>query len=152
MGLWQWIKQGHMHSNGAEEWSGDVGKKRIRALAGVARWIELWPANRGVASLIPGWGTCQGCGPGPGGLGCVWEAITHWCCSPSPPSLPLSKINILKNISEVSEHISENRNILLHFKNIFLNVLRLNDKHSSFRPLKTSLLNKPISTFLWLTP
>ena len=33
--------------------------------AGVAQWIEHWPANKRVASSIPGQGTCPGCGPGP---------------------------------------------------------------------------------------
>ena len=33
------------------------------ALAGVAQWIELQPANQRVASLIPSQGTCLGCGP-----------------------------------------------------------------------------------------
>ena len=79
-----------MHSNGAEEWSGDVGKKRIRALAGVARWIELWPANRGVASLIPGWGTGQGCGPGPGGWGAC-ERQSHTDVSLLLPPFPSLK-------------------------------------------------------------
>ena len=35
------------------------------ALAGVAQWIERWPANRKVTGLIPGQGTCLGCGPDP---------------------------------------------------------------------------------------
>ena len=35
------------------------------ALAGVAQWIESWPANRSVAGLIPCQGTCLGCSPGP---------------------------------------------------------------------------------------
>ena len=34
------------------------------ALAGVAQWIERWPANWKVASLIPCQGMCLGCGPG----------------------------------------------------------------------------------------
>ena len=29
-----------------------------RALAGVAQWIECWPANQKVAGLIPSQGTC----------------------------------------------------------------------------------------------
>ena len=35
------------------------------ALAGVAQWIERWPANQRVTSLIPSQGTSLGCGPGP---------------------------------------------------------------------------------------
>ena len=35
------------------------------SLAHVAQWIECWPANQRVASLIPSQGTCPGCGPGP---------------------------------------------------------------------------------------
>ena len=35
------------------------------ALAGVAQWIEGWPANQRVAGSIPSQGTCLGCGPSP---------------------------------------------------------------------------------------
>ena len=35
------------------------------ALAGVAQWIEHWPPNQKVTSLIPSQGTCLGCRPGP---------------------------------------------------------------------------------------
>ena len=35
------------------------------ALAGVAQWIERWPANQRVTGLIPSQGTCLGCRPGP---------------------------------------------------------------------------------------
>ena len=35
------------------------------ALAGVAQWTELWPANHRVTGLIPSQGTCLGCRPGP---------------------------------------------------------------------------------------
>ena len=35
------------------------------ALAGVAQWIECWPENRKVAGLIPSWGACLHCRPGP---------------------------------------------------------------------------------------
>ena len=60
------------------------------ALAGVAQWIEPWPMNQKVGDSIPGQGTCLGCGPGL--IGGMWEATTHWCFSPSlSPSLPLSK-------------------------------------------------------------
>ena len=40
-------------------------KMKNFALAGVAQWIECWPANRKVTGSIPGQGTCLGCGPGP---------------------------------------------------------------------------------------
>ena len=33
-------------------------------LAGVAQWIEHWPANQRVAGSIPSQGTCLGCRPG----------------------------------------------------------------------------------------
>ena len=35
------------------------------ALAGVAQWIELQPANQRVAGSIPSQDTCLGCRPGP---------------------------------------------------------------------------------------
>ena len=35
------------------------------ALAGVAQWIEHWPANQRVASSIPGQDICLAYGPGP---------------------------------------------------------------------------------------
>ena len=35
-----------------------------KALAGVAQWIEHWPANQKVASSIPSQGTCLRSGPG----------------------------------------------------------------------------------------
>ena len=39
--------------------------KNISALAGVAQWIECWPANQRVAGSICIYGTCLGCRPGP---------------------------------------------------------------------------------------
>ena len=39
-------------------------KKLKLALAGVAQWIECWPANQRVTGLIPSQGTCLGCGSG----------------------------------------------------------------------------------------
>ena len=38
--------------------------KLSSALAGVAHWIECWPANQRVPSSIHSQGTCLGCGPG----------------------------------------------------------------------------------------
>ena len=35
------------------------------ASAAVAQWIEHWPVDQKVASLIPGQGTCLGCRAGP---------------------------------------------------------------------------------------
>ena len=35
------------------------------ALAGIAQWIECWPANQRVVASIPSQGACLGCGPGP---------------------------------------------------------------------------------------
>ena len=40
-------------------------KKYFLALAGVAQWIEHWPANQRVTGSISRQGTCLGCGPGP---------------------------------------------------------------------------------------
>ena len=37
----------------------------IITLAGVAQWIERWPANQSVAGSIPSQGTCLGCRSGP---------------------------------------------------------------------------------------
>ena len=34
------------------------------ALAGVAQWIEYWPASRKVTGSIPSQGTCLDCWPG----------------------------------------------------------------------------------------
>ena len=54
-------------------------KKKINpilALAGVAHWIERWPADQGVTSSIPRQDTYLGCGPGPQS-GSVREATTH---------------------------------------------------------------------------
>ena len=33
-------------------------------LDGVAQWIECWPPNQRVTSLIPSQGACLSCGPG----------------------------------------------------------------------------------------
>ena len=65
-------------------------------LAGVAQWIECWPANQRVTNLIPSQGICLGCRPGsPIPVADAWEATTHWSFSTSPSLfLPLSiKIN-----------------------------------------------------------
>ena len=40
-------------------------RKEELALAGVAQWIELRPANQRVTSSILSQGTCLDCGPGP---------------------------------------------------------------------------------------
>ena len=39
-------------------------KGASEGLAGVAQWIEHQPVNQKVTGLIPGQGTCLGCGPG----------------------------------------------------------------------------------------
>ena len=62
-----------------------VGSKdvRVRALAGVAQWIEHQPVNQSVTGSIPSQGTWLGCGLVPQ-LG-AWERelinvfLTHWC-------------------------------------------------------------------------
>ena len=60
-----------------ESWFGTVFLKNGNAaLAGVAQWIEYWPANQRVAGWIPRQGTCLGCGPGPQSGG-AQEATTH---------------------------------------------------------------------------
>ena len=63
------------------------------ALAGEAQWTECWPANPKVIGLIPGQGTCLGCGPGPQLGVCKRQPIdvslAHWHFSPSlSASLP----------------------------------------------------------------
>ena len=61
-------------------------------LAGVAQWLECWPAGQGVAGLIPSQGTCLGCRPGPQ-LG-AFERQPIDASLPLSPSFPLSlKIN-----------------------------------------------------------
>ena len=44
-------------------------KRQITALASVAQWIEHWPENQRVASLIPHQGTAWVAGQIPGGGG-----------------------------------------------------------------------------------
>ena len=68
-------------------------KNGQRALAGVAQWIEHWPANRRVAGSISGQGTFLGC-PGTCLAGGLWRVADH-CFSPSlSPSLAISlKVN-----------------------------------------------------------
>ena len=55
------IPEGQEEEQGIE----NLFEKVMMALAGVAQWTERRPGNPGAASLIPGWGTCLGCGPGP---------------------------------------------------------------------------------------
>ena len=70
------------------------------ALAGVAQWIEHWPANQKVASSIPGQGTCLGCWPGYwlGGVrGNRLMSLSHVSVSLPlflPPFPSLSKLNL----------------------------------------------------------
>ena len=59
------------------------------ALAGVALWIEHWPANQRVTSLIPSHGTCLGCRSGPQLEVCEGKAHTDVYLPLSFPSLPL---------------------------------------------------------------
>ena len=40
-------------------------RKFVLALAGVAQWIEHWPANHRATSSIPSQDICLHCGPGP---------------------------------------------------------------------------------------
>ena len=78
-------------------------KKTVRALAGVAQWIECEPANQRVIGSIPSQGTCLGCGPGQvpsrecrrGNHTLIFLSLSF-----SLPS-PLSKINVfLKRTSQ----------------------------------------------------
>ena len=46
-------------------YNNELSEREIKALAGVAQWIECLPANQRVASSIPNQGTCLGCRPGP---------------------------------------------------------------------------------------
>ena len=39
--------------------------KKCAALAGVAQWVECWPANQTVTGSIPSEGICLGCRPSP---------------------------------------------------------------------------------------
>ena len=69
--------------------------KYASALAGMARWIECWPVNQKVTSLIPSQGTRLGYGPGPQMVVHARQhidvSLAHLCFSPSlSPSLPLS--------------------------------------------------------------
>ena len=70
--------------------------KYLWALAGVAQWIEHWPANQRVISLIPSQGSSCAVGHVPSRG--AWETTTHWYFSPSPsPSLLLFlKMNKIK--------------------------------------------------------
>ena len=75
------------------------------ALAGVARWIEHWPANHRVAGLIPSQGIGLGCGPGP--QWGVRERQPHTnvsvpFCLPPFPSFSRNKINkIFKKMNKI---------------------------------------------------
>ena len=51
-------------------------KKSERALASVAQWIEIRPANQKVASLIPSQGTLLGCRTGPRWGACERQPLT----------------------------------------------------------------------------
>ena len=60
------------------------------ALAGVAEWIELWPANHGVPESIPSQGICLGFSLVRSPVRGTREEAKHWCFSPSlSSSLPL---------------------------------------------------------------
>ena len=58
------------HSNKEAETIHQLSHQNVKtALAGVAQWMECWPANQRITALIPGWDTCLGCRPGPRGEG-----------------------------------------------------------------------------------
>ena len=48
-----------------ESWEMNCIKIKVDTLAGVAQWIECWPAKQKVSGSIPSQGTCLSCGPGP---------------------------------------------------------------------------------------
>ena len=56
------------------------------ALAGVAWWIECWPANQKIAGLIPHEDTCLGLWARFSAVG-AWEAA-DWCFHPSLSPFP----------------------------------------------------------------
>ena len=76
-----------------------VFKTIFLALAGVAQWIECWPANRKVTGSITSGSACLVCSLGPRLGVCerqrIHVSLTHCCFSPSlSPSRPLIlKIN-----------------------------------------------------------
>ena len=66
------------------------------SLAGVAQWIEHWPADQRVTSSIPSPEHMPGL-QARSPVGGMWEAITHWCFSSSlSPSFPLYKNKLNK--------------------------------------------------------
>ena len=80
-------------------------QKYIIALAGVAQWVERWPANQRVASWIPSQGTCLGCVRSPAGgmrgnllmyLSCINVSLFLFL-----PSSPLSKKEIKYFLREI---------------------------------------------------
>ena len=72
---------------GVLHWGNFYLNKHWIALAGVAQWIEHWPANHEVASLIPSQGTSLGCSLG-SRLG-AWERQSTRFLSHMDDSLPL---------------------------------------------------------------
>ena len=73
-----------------EKWdSRKIEWKFILALAGVAQWIECWPANWKVTGWTPSQGTCLGCKPGPqleaSERQIIQVSLAHWCFSPLTP-------------------------------------------------------------------
>ena len=91
-----YLAQVWAQASAQEMFADDRMKKETRALAGVAQWIEYWPAKQRVPGSIPSQGTFLGWGLGPQyGAHQRQPATTHSCFSPSlSPSLPLSlKIN-----------------------------------------------------------
>ena len=83
---------------------GVAGAKALLALAGVAQWIECWPANQGVMGLMPTQDTCLGCWPHPQLR--VHSRQPHidvslpLFLSPIPLSLKMNRIYISKSLIE----------------------------------------------------
>ena len=79
------------------------------ALVGVGQWIERQPVSQRVAGLIPGCGTCLGCGPGQvPSRGCVTGNHTFRCLSISPSLLHFSLPLCLKYINKIFKKTKQN--------------------------------------------
>ena len=91
----------------------------FQALAGVAQWTEHHPANQKVAGLIPGQGTCLGCGPGPQLGACESQLIDislpiHVSLHLFLPPFPLSKNKEIKSFLKIWFHVSLPVSVQIH--------------------------------------
>ena len=83
-------------------------RKPTFALAGVARWVGCCPANPKAAGMIPGQGTCLGCGFTPQS-GCVWEATDQYF-SLASMFLSLSLHSLPRSLKSISMPLGEDKN------------------------------------------